>query len=104
MNVDVFEKLIAREKEIMGEDTGGKHRFIEELIRLCKEHHIEGLSVYHLTHILGGVALGASILMEDNLEEAEEFARFLRDRSENTRKILSENWPPPDQTKWPYKN
>lgn len=102
MNSDVFKQLTERTKTILGEDAGRSHSFIEALIELWQEHYAAGLSVYEFSHILGEVALGASILMEEHLEEAEVFSRELRDSAEKTRKIISENWPPPDQAKWPY--
>jgi hypothetical protein len=86
MDDDVFLQLAERTKTIIGEDTGGTHKFIDALIDLWQEHHGAGLSVFHFSHILGEVALGASILMEEHLEEAEIFARELRDGAEKNPK------------------
>ncbi len=101
MNYDVFYTLAERTKQIMGEDKCGTHAFVDDLIKLSRRHHAQGLSTYHLANILFESSLGAMILME-SMDENLIFAKFVQDAGDRSQKILAENWPPPDRNKWPH--
>lgn len=101
MDYDVYCAIVERVKEIAGEDDGTKHAFIEDIMAVCKRYHDEGMNLPLSARTLVFTASSMMVLMAD-LEDAEAFARYVRDGAETTRKIISEHWPPPERTKWPY--
>ena len=92
--------LIGSMPDDLGRDKAQFERCIDECVDLLQRYHDSGMHPYDYSSIM--LELSISTMMKlAPLDQAENFARMARDNSERTRKIISENWPPPDRENWP---
>jgi len=97
----LFQELSDQAKRVAGTDNNDAHDLIDDIVVMIQSHHVRGTSVFDISHILLDLALAMNMKMA-HLDDASAFAKFTRDQGETMRKIISEHWPPPDRTKWPY--
>ena len=96
-----IEDVIIPAASSFGKDSEILRECIHDLMTWHKIYNAKGVGLTDLSAISLYLSLD-SILYLHSLEEAEHFARFARDRSVRSLKIIQENWPPPDPNQWPY--
>ncbi|MCV0381731.1 hypothetical protein [Nitratireductor sp.] len=74
---------------------------VDEIAEIWARLKAQGIYPFDFARICQDFA-DQLMLTHTELEDCEEFARSSRDSYEKMRKIISEHWPPPDQTLWPY--
>ena len=101
MNNDLYGKACDRAKHIGANGDPQTEKYIEDVMALTAEYHRNGLDLQYSARTLVEITF-AMMMSMTHLEDCEAFACHVRDSAENTRKIISEHWPPPDPTLWPY--
>lgn len=93
--------LIGSMPDDLGRDKKLFEQCIDEIVDLLQRYHDKNMHPYDYSSIMLELSINGMLKLAP-LDQAENFARMARDNGERTRKIISENWPPPDQDKWPY--
>lgn len=101
MNYDLYSKVADRAKNVAANGNPQIEEYIEDVLAITAKYHANGLDLQYSARTLVEITFSMMMLMA-HLEDSEAFACHVRDDAETTRKIISEHWPPPDQTKWPY--
>lgn len=88
-------------KSVIG-DTPERQKCVDELAELWERMKAEGLDVWDFSHALHDFSF-SMMFAYANLDDAMIFSKMVRDSGENSRKILSEEWPPPDPDGWQWR-
>ena len=96
MNYDDFDLISDRVKTIIGEENHVLGTFVDEIVAAMRTQKVRGVPVHDLACALYELSL-ATMLRIAPLEDAEAFARYVREGGESMRQSISQNWPPPDR-------
>lgn len=101
MSDERLERAKNHTKAIIG-DAPEKQKCVDELGELWDRMKAEGLDVWSFACALHDFSF-SMMFTHGNIDDAIIFSKMVRDSGEDSRRILSEEWPPPDPSEWQWR-
>lgn len=76
--------------------------FLDDLLAVVQASHRAGRQHKHMACMLYELSYQLMTKAAHNMDDTLAFCRYAARSAERSRRIVSEHWPPPDITKFPY--